>query len=135
MKLNQLPKGILMFSTIEIVIGFVTLSTITFSLIAGLNTKPLNVLIFVYITSVLSFILGIGLLKLNRQAHELLLFFTGVIILTKILTVFGIMRLNGALETGINANVKNALSILYHLLLWCYLGRKDIKSFLAKSGV
>lgn len=132
MKLNQLPKGILVVSIIEILIGFITLSALTFSLVSGINTKPLNILIFVYTTSFLSCALGIGLLQLNLQAYELLLFFVGVVILTKILIVFGILQLNGALETGINANVKNALSILYHLVLWCYLRQKSVKALLVK---
>jgi len=133
MRLNNLPKGVLIFGLIEILIGFVTLSTITYTLILGLNTKPINVLVFVYVTSFFSLILGIGLLKLNKLAHELLLYFAGVIILSKILVIIEIIHLNGALETNVDPNIKNAISILYHLSLWCYLNKKGIKSLFAKN--
>lgn len=126
--LKNIPKGIQLFSLIEITIGLITFLTVSFSLILNFNTKPLNILIFVYTTSVLSFGLGIGLLKYNGQAYELLLFLAGVIILSKVLIFSDIIQLNGALETTIPSDFKNIISIIYHSLLFLYLRSKKIKS-------
>ena len=132
MELKELPKGVVAFSFIEICIGIITIATLSSSVLFGLNTKPPNVLAFVYITSLLSLLLGIGLLYRNRQAYELLLFLVGVVMLTKILIFSGIIQLNGALETIVPSNFKNSISILYHGILWLYLRQKGIKALYAK---
>jgi len=132
MKLKELPKGVATFSFIEIAIGIITIATLSSSVVFGLNTKPLNVLAFVYITSLLSLLLGIGLLYRNRQAYELLLFLAGVVILTKILMFSKIIHLNGALETIIPSTFKNSISIIYHGVLWLYLRQKGIKALYGK---
>lgn len=124
---TKTPKGILFFSLIEIAIGLITIVSVSLSLILNFNTKPLNVLSFVYITSMLSFIIGIGLLRFNRQAYELLIFLAGVVILSKILIFSKIIQLNGALQTLIPSGIKDTISIAYHLILLYYLNLKGIK--------
>ena len=124
---TKIPRGILSLAFIEIFIGLFTIIVISFSLILSYNIKPLNIIIFVYATSILSFCLGIGLLRLNRQAYELLLFLAGVVILSKILVFSKIIQLNGALETTISSTLKNTISIVYHSALLWYLRLKNIK--------
>jgi len=131
--LNKIPRGIVIFSAIEMLIGFLTLSALTLSLIFGFNAKPFNVLMFVYVTSLLSFWLGVGLLFLNKQSYELLLFLAGVVIVTKILIFANIMHLNGALVTTLNPSFKNLISILYHCMLCAYLNRPSIKALFKKG--
>ncbi|MBL7198004.1 MAG: hypothetical protein ISS47_07885 [Candidatus Omnitrophica bacterium] len=132
MNLKRIPKGILSFSLIEIVIGLFTIITVSFSLILNFNTKPLNILIFVYATSILLFFLGLGLLIFNRQAYKLLIFLASVVILSKILIFSKIIQLNGALETSIPSNLKNIISIAYHSILFWYLKLKNIKCLFLK---
>ena len=132
MNLKRIPKGILSFSLIEIVIGLFTIITVSFSLILNFNTKPLNILIFVYATSILLFFLGLGLLIFNRQAYKLLIFLASVVILSKILIFAKIIHLNGALETTIPSNLKSIISIAYHSILFWYLKLKNIKCLFLK---
>lgn len=57
--------AIIIFALIEILIGSITLIAVTLSLIQGKSTKPPQVTIFVLTTSILSMILGIGVLRRN----------------------------------------------------------------------
>ena len=67
------------------------------------------------------------MLKLNKLAHNLLLYFASVVVLSKILIFANIINLNGALETTIPSFVKNGISICYHSFIMYYLYKPDIK--------
>ena len=117
-----------LFGLIEISIGTITLAVIIQNLVVGILTKPLNVLIFVIASSVLSISLGAGIILRWKYARKLLLFFAGWIILSKILIFSGIIILNGALETTVPPHVKNIISILYHLAIILYFHQPAIKT-------
>jgi len=112
--------GIFIFGLIEIGIGLITFAVVIASLILGKSTKPLEVLIFVLTTAVISFGLGLGILRMSLQCYHLLLFFSAVVILSKALIFAKIITLNGALETSMPSQVKNTISIVYHILLIRY---------------
>ena len=120
-------RSVLIIGIIEILIGGITLSANFITLIFGVNTKTLNVFMFVLITSVVSTLIGIGLLKFNRLAFQLLLYFSSVILLSKILIYFDVIQLNGALETTIPSGMKRLVSLLYHGFLVYYLTRPGIR--------
>lgn len=130
---QRIPKAIQCISTVEIALGLGTFVTTSLSLVLGFNTKPFNVLAFVYCASMLSFIIGTGLLRFKNYAYELLLFFAPLIIITKILIFTGIIQLNGALEPTIPAPLKDSVSIAYHGLLIWYLRRKHIRALYTKG--
>lgn len=119
--------GIYIFGLTEIIIGSVTLIAVGISLFSGQSYKPLEVLIFVLITSGLSLGLGIGVLKRNLTSYHLLLFFSVTIIFSKILIFAKIISLTGALETTIPQSTKNITSIIYHSLLIWYFTRPTIR--------
>jgi hypothetical protein len=121
-------RGVLIIGVIEIVIGGVTLLANIGSLMLGQNPKTFNVLIFILITGCASTLIGAGLLKLNKTAYRLLLYFSSVIVLSKLLIFAGIIELNGALETQVPAFWKRLISISYHSFLFIYLLRPEIKS-------
>lgn len=122
---------IILFGTIEIIIGLVTLAAVTLSLFFGQSAKPANILIFVLSTAVLSLGLGIGILRRNLTSYRLLLFFAAAVILSKILIFAKIITLSGALETDIPQSAKNIISVIYHsLLIWYFsqpLVRKEFR--------
>ena len=120
-------KLINIFAVTEIFIGGITLISVTTSLILANSTKPLNVLVFVIITSLISFLLGIGLLMRNPQAYYIILYFSITIIISKILIFAKIISLNGALETSLPAPVKNIVSLLYHSLILVVFNLKNIR--------
>lgn len=121
----MVKKLINLFAAIEIFIGGLTLISVVTTLILRNSTKPPNVLIFVIITSLISFLLGLGLLIRNPQAYYIILYFAITIIIVKILVFSKIIILNGALETSIPAHFKNIVSLIYHgSIIWFFSLRK-----------
>ncbi len=121
------PKGLLTFACIEISIGLITILGVSLSIFLEFNTKPTNILAFVYVTSILSLCLGVGLLNFNPKSYELLIFLAGVVILSKVLIFSKIIYLDGALETAVPSNFKNISSIAYHSALLWYLNLSNVK--------
>ena len=119
--------GIMLFALIEILIGLVTLAAVILSIIQGKSTKPLEVFLFVLITAIISTGLGFGLLRNDLASYRLLLYFSSVIILSKILIFAKIITLSGALETTVPSFLKNLISVFYHGLLIFYFTRKSIR--------
>lgn len=136
-KLSKIPKdtAILIFGLIEIAIGAITLIAVMTSLILTISTKPLNILLFVITTSLISLGLGLGIIKRNIQAYRMLLFFASVVILSKILIFTKIIALNGALETSIPASVKNIISLIYHILILLYFNLRIVKKEFIKIKI
>ena len=105
----------------EIALGATTLAATAVSLFLRTNAKSPNVLIFVICAASVSILLGMGILKLNRTAYLLLLYFASVILLSKTLIFLDIIQLNGALETAIPQGIKNWISLIYHTVVCIYL--------------
>ena len=131
-----LSWGVLFFGWIEISVGCATISSVILSLSWGRSTKPPEVLIFVLTTAVISLGLGIGILRRSLHSYHLVLFFSTVIILSKILIFAKIIYLSGALETVIPSPVKNIVSIVYHSsLIFCFMQPGMRKQFGEKRSV
>ena len=120
-------KTITLIGIIEILIGGRTLALTTATALLGLSHKSANVLCFVLLTSLSSTLLGIGLLKSNKLAYQMLLYFSSVIVLSKILIFFGIIQFNGALETQIPSSFKNIVSIVYHSAVIYFLTHHSVR--------
>jgi len=119
--------GITIFAIIEILIGSITIISIILSLILNINAKPPAVLAFVLVTSIISTCLGVGILRLKRHAFHMLIFLSTIIVFSKILIFTKIITLTGALETTIPQEIKNIISIFYHLSVIIYFSSKTIK--------
>lgn len=119
--------GLITFALIEITIGSITSLAVIASLILGKATKPPAVLIFVVTTAIISSSLGIGILRNNLTSYHLLLFFSTVIIVSKILIFAKIITLTGALETAVPQSTKNIISVIYHSLLIWYFSRPSVR--------
>jgi len=119
--------GIRLFALIEILIGAVTLLTVISSLIQSHSAKSWEVMLFVLVTAAISAGLGLGILKYNLTCYHLLLYFSSIIVLSKILIFAKIITLSGALETAVPAPIKNTISILYHGLIIFYFTRQSVR--------
>ena len=108
---------------IEIIIGISTI----LGLLLFISRKPLNVFIFVLISAIISIGIGWGLLTFGNWARILLIFFSGYIILTKILMFMGLLYFNGEIISFISISLKNLISILYHAIVMIILNQKTIK--------
>ncbi|MGB2601058.1 MAG: hypothetical protein WBD00_05450 [Candidatus Omnitrophota bacterium] len=109
---------------IEIFIGAITLlsaSIVQFSGAFNMQPKPLNVYIFVTLTAIMAVVFGIGLLYDGKWAVRLLIFFSGYIILTKVLVYAGLLSFAGAIITIVPVALKDGISILYHSALIIFL--------------
>jgi len=119
-------KGIPLFGLMEIAIGVITLLSIPFFARLG-HVKPLGELFFVLTRSLFSFVLGAGILFRFNPARRLLVFFSGWVIITKVLIYLGVMTLVSEVSTTISIQAKNIISLLYHALLILYLRHPLIK--------
>jgi len=120
-------KIVKLIGIIEILIGGVTLAGIVAASFLGSNTKAPNVLLFVSGAAAVSTFLGIGILRLNKIAYLLLLYFSSVVFLSKVLVFMDVIRLNGALETTIPAPVKDTISLVYHAFVFGFLVRRKTR--------
>ncbi|MCX5707001.1 MAG: hypothetical protein NTW13_05035 [Candidatus Omnitrophica bacterium] len=126
--MKQKP-GIILFGLTEIIIGLITLISLTLSPFLNKFTKPPSVFAFVLIAAFISLILGIGILRRSLSSYHILLFFATVIILSKLLIFAKVISLSGALETTIPSPIKDIASIFYHTLLIIYFSRPDIREY------
>jgi hypothetical protein len=124
--------GIVFFGLAEITLGSVTLACILDAAIATDVQKPLNILLFVVVSSIISVALGIGILNRLRLARKLLVFFSGWVIVSKILILSRIITLCCELETVIPSYTKNTISIIYHIILIYYLQQPKVKKELMR---
>jgi len=123
----MIKKMLKAIAIIEVLIGLVTIIGLVAYAFMSISTKPLNVFVFVLVTAAASFALGLGLLNHQPWARTLLLFFSGYIVLTKVMIAFDLLRFNGEIVTSIPAGVKNAASILYHGFIIWFLSRRPVK--------
>ena len=109
---------------IEILIGATTLiisSMVQFTGAFTAQPKPTNVYIFVILTAIMAVAFGVGLLYDGKWAVRLLIFFSGYVILTKILVYAGLLSFKGALITIVPTAFKDGISVLYHSVLIIFL--------------
>ncbi len=118
---------ITIIGTIEILIGGLTFVSTVIASIFSIGHKTPNVFVFVLLTSVMSTLIGIGLLRQNRLAYQALLYFSSVIVLSKVLIFTDIIYLNGALETHIPGSFKNLVSIIYHAAVIYFLTHHTVR--------
>ena len=104
----------------EISIGAATIissTAIQYINLGGSHKKPENVYFFVVIASLAAITLGTGLIMDKRWARQLLVFFSGYIVLTKMMIYLGLMSMEGSLITFPPRAIIDAISSTYHILV------------------
>lgn len=119
-------QGIKCFAYTEIMLGIVSLFSLAFSLLNNPPSYPTTLTTFLLAAALISISLGIGILNFSRQSYYLLIFFSGVIVLSKILIFSNIISLNQAITSPFTPGVKNSVSFIYHSLLIFYFTRKPV---------
>lgn len=114
-------------AAVEVMIGLITIIGLVTYAFMSISTKPMNVFVFVLVTAAISAALGMGLFNYRPWARTLLVFFSGYIVLMKIMIFFGLLRFNGEIVTSIPAGIKNAVSVFYHCFIISFLTRRDVK--------
>ncbi|MBD3378874.1 MAG: hypothetical protein GF408_00205 [Candidatus Omnitrophica bacterium] len=113
-------KVYLIIGTIEMLIGLFTISFLVsgkLGFLRGFPEKPLNIYIFVIVSAVISFALGAGLICMKEWARVLLVFFSGYIIIQKVLLFAGLLALNWETAVFVPAGIKNIISLFYHFVI------------------
>lgn len=113
---------------IEMAIGLTTFIGTIGAVLIGASQKPINILVFVLVSSVISTMIGFGLLYRHNQARRALLFFAGFVVLTKILALMGIIKFNGEILTMPPTDIKNIISFIYHASVILFLEQKTSKA-------
>ena len=119
--------GIALFGYTEVMIGIATLLSLAAAKIIWGAAKPIGVSVFVSSTALISFTLGVGILKYKMLARKLLIFFAGYIILTKIFSFSGLITLSPPFEVFIPSSVKDIISLVYHLLIIFFFNNEKIR--------
>ena len=120
-------KLIKIIAIIELLIGASTICGITVYALLAISKKPLNVFIFIFLAGIASSVIGIGLLNYKQWSRNLLVFFSGYIILIKVMVFAGLLHLNGEIVTFPPASLKNYISIAYHGFILLFLTRQMTK--------
>lgn len=111
---------------IEVIIGLITLLSCfvvqTWN-IFGYSPKPFRVYVFVVVSAVISFVLGVGMLSYRDWARKLLIFFSGYVVLTKIMVYSKLLTFSGDILTVVPVWSKDMVSVIYHVVLIIVLSR------------
>ncbi len=123
-----LSKWVIVFiSYLEMLIGVLTVTGLSISVVVDAQHKPFNVFVFVLASAWASFGIGLALSFYKEWARLAIVFFSGCIIVIKILILAGLMRFNGEIITAVPADFKNLISIVYHLFILVYFTRLSVK--------
>ena len=127
-------RTLLVIGLCEVLIGVTTLVGLVVSVALLANEKTPNVFIFVLTTACISSLLGMGILLHSPWARRLLIYFSSVVILSKLLIFTDIIALNGAVETTIAPALKNILSVAYHGFVIAYLHRREVRQLFRQEA-
>ncbi|MBN1354018.1 MAG: hypothetical protein JW994_05070 [Candidatus Omnitrophica bacterium] len=111
----------------EITLGITTILGLGLSFLFAFSGKPVNVVAFVLISAAVSIFLGAGLILTKNWSRKLLLFFSGWVILTKLLIFMDILEFKGALITLMPDYAKNVISVFYHASIIILLSRETFR--------
>ncbi len=111
---------------IELLIGVATILFVTLFSIFSIVEKPLNIFFFVIISAFISTYIGYGILNFKDSTRILLIFFSGYVILLKIMIYLGILHFTGEILTTPPPFIKNLISVLYHIFLILFFTHKGV---------
>ena len=114
---------------IECVIGLGTLLGVGFSLAVHTSEKSIGVLVFVLMAALVSLAIGAGLLLFKESARTWVLYFSGYIVLEKLMIFLGVLTLNGHIVSDRYGIPTDYVSLVYHLFLLYFLSRSPVRLF------
>lgn len=123
-----MKKMVSVIAFIEVLIGASTIIGLILHAVLALSTKPVNVFIFVFVSALASTLIGYGLFVRREWARCLLVFFSGYIIITKIMIFTGLLQFSGEIITAVPADVKNWVSVSYHCFIIVFLSEKPVRN-------
>ena len=126
-------KLIRLIAVTECLIGFVVILGLSAHPVFAPSTHPLRVFAFDFITAVIAISLGLGLFLLKESARKVLVYFSGYIVMEKILTFMGVISLSGKVLTEFFGISVNIVSLIYHGVIVWFFTRNPVKLFFHKK--
>lgn len=112
---------------IECLIGIVTLGTIVVQPFMFDSSKTPAVLVFVGGTALISFAIGLGLLRRNERSRAYLVYFSGYILIEKFLIFAGVLTLRGKILETVAGLPTDWISFAYHASALVILTRPEAR--------
>ena len=122
-------KLINLIASIECAIGVSTALSLFYYPGQSGSRKPTGVFIFVLVAAAVSFLIGAGLFLKKEKARKYLVYFSGYIVIEKILVFLGVLSLNGKIVTDILRIPVDTISVVYHGLVILIFSQTRIKLF------
>lgn len=116
-------------AAIEVLIGLVTVVGLLTSRWLSFALKPINLFIYVLISALASIAIGIGIFNRREPARYLLVFFSGYVILIKLMIFAGLIVFSRDIIRFIPAGTKNYISVLYHSFLVVFFTLPSVKEY------
>lgn len=113
---------------IELLIGLSTILFVTIFDMFSLASKPPGVFVFVILSGTLSAVIGFGILRHKNWSRILLIFFSGYVIVLKILIYMNVIRFTGDIIRVPPPYIKDTISLLYHIAVILLFTNKKITS-------
>ncbi|MDD4957019.1 MAG: hypothetical protein PHH49_04690 [Candidatus Omnitrophica bacterium] len=113
-----------MIGMIEIFIGTVTFlvcTAVQFFKISNMTAKPTGVFVFVAISAIIALVLGGGILCERKWAKKYLMYFSGYVIMLKVMAYMGVISMKGPIFVVFPLWIKDIISIVYHLAVIYFL--------------
>ena len=114
---------------VECAIGLGTVVGVVGSVAAHTSEKSMSVLVFVLMAATVSLGIGVGLLFFKDAARRWVLYFSGYIILEKLMIFLGVLTLSGHIVSDRYGIPTDYVSLVYHLFLLYFLSRKPVRLF------
>ncbi|MFH1753301.1 MAG: hypothetical protein ABH875_03865 [Candidatus Omnitrophota bacterium] len=112
---------------IELLLGLMTILFVILFDLFSVVEKPTGVFIFVIASATMSSLLGYGILNHRRWARILILFFSGYVIMLKILLYLDVIRFTGEI-LKIPTYLRDTSSIMYHIFIILFFTDRRVAS-------
>ena len=122
-------KLINLIASIECAIGASTALSLFYYPGQSGSRKPTGVFIFVLIAAAVSFLIGAGLFLKKEKARKYLVYFSGYIVIEKMLVFLGVLSLNGRVLVAVLGIPVDGISVVYHLLILWLFNKPNMKLF------
>jgi hypothetical protein len=114
---------------IELLVGMTMIAGLAPILSGTSSPRPFGFYVFIFTTSFVSLAIGVGLIFLKEKARKYLVYFSGYIVIEKIMIFFGVLSLEGEWMTTLFGVSKEVVSFVYHGLALIIFSRHRVRYY------
>jgi hypothetical protein len=120
--------GVLFIAASEIGIGILTFFLLLIQAVSASSEPGIWFLILGFLSVFASCFFGIGLLKFSERARHLLVGFSFLVLLNKVLLVMNMSSLSSFVDFGISDYLRNVVSFSYHTFIILFLSQPRVRA-------